>query len=275
MAKITYAQLCLLAQQGNQQAAQELIIRYDKYISREAEYWTERCGSSTLDYNDFKQLACIGFLNAIQHYKGDKGMTLLVYARFYIRREIKSAVANSGFGVKISHNLADDINKMLKTMNEITLERPVKGIEDLLALASERMQIPYDRAIEMYKLYIRLMKMENIDVIDEEQPDCKYKNKQNSSGASKDIDDLLDDIMETARRQDIYRMLDTLTDREKKILIMRFGLESGEALTLDELARKFGVTRDRIRQIEAKALRKLRHPSRSQVLEGYLYEVRQ
>lgn len=271
--RLTYKELCLLAQQGNKQAIQELLIRYEKHLEKKAVYWSEKYKDTSLEFEDFKQLVYIGFIESIQkydiHYSDNNGITLLSYSDYHIKRNIKNAISKYAYNSIIPHNVIDNIKLVLDTMNMVVKQKAIRDKEELYRAVANEINMPVKRVQELYNVYTRNTKTQPLEIYSdtEEQEEIQQAYRKMHGDYTNETEAR---IAGDNLRKDIAKALGILNSRERKIVILRFGLDGGRARTLEEVAKEFNVTRDRIRQIEAKALRKLRHPSRSKKLEDYL-----
>ena len=243
-------------QQGDDEARKKLCESNLRLVVSIARHYVGR-GMPLLD---LVQEGNLGLMKAVEKFDYERGYKFSTYATWWIRQAISRAIADQGRTIRIPVHMVEHVNRMIRVRRELTQEL---SREPSTAEIAERMGIPEKR---VHEIMCMTTEPRSIDAPVGEEEDSHFGDfiPDNMTPSPEEA------AASTMMREQLKEALSGLSEREQEVLVLRFGLDDGRQRTLEEVGEYFHVTRERVRQIEAKAIRKLTHPSRSKMLQGYL-----
>lgn len=253
--------LCLLIRQGNRQAVQDLCVKNKKLVDKYATVYQKRYGNR-LDFEDMEQVGFIGLIKAARKFEINQGNSFSTYAVWWIKQAISREIMDNGYVIRIPVHMMERINKVARVENQyinLSTEQRIGKISEELSMSREAVK----ECLILKRNYLSYTSL-NVSIGDEGDTELEEMLPEEGRISVEDI------VVGGELKRDLETIISTLTQREQRVLRLRFGLDDGQARTLEEIGMEFNLTRERIRQIEAKALSKLRHPSRLKKIKDYL-----
>lgn len=254
--------LCKLIQKGDKQAKQDLCVKNKGLVDKYAVFYEKYYGNHLL-FEDLEQAGMIGLIKAAEKFDFNQGTVFSTYAVFWIRQSIVREIFDNGFAIRLPAHLMECIVKITRLDNDYAIKE--YNFNDRMQAISKDLNFSVDFIEYCLCLRQNYLAYSSLNIPIGEAQETELQDMLDSKEVS------VEDIIATNILHDmLVQVMESLSEREQKVLRLRFGLEDGRAWTLEEIGKDFNVTRERIRQIEEKALQKLRHPTRICKLKDFL-----
>ncbi len=262
--KASNSVLVRLAQKGDRQALRDLFVKNRRLILKYAQRYSKIYKHSLSD-EDLEQAGRIGMLKAVEKFNLSRGTQFTTYAVYWIKQAILRTIYDAGFTVRLPVHVFEKINKAATLNNKFCFQEENFSVR--VELVAKKMGISTEEVHELFFMRDAYANLTSLDAPVNEESDSARKDFIADDVSHSPFELVSQKIL----KETISIQLNNLSEREKQILILRFGIYDGQTRTLDEIGKKFNLTRERIRQIETKALQKLRHPSVTKELKEWLY----
>ena len=246
--------------EGDTEAREDIIKRNLKLVVAIAKKYK---GWSGLSFTDLIQEGSFGLMNAVDKFDYTLGYKFSTYAVYWIKQAITKAIMNKGRAIRLPAHIVDKVNKVKKVERELSLELGKEPTEEEIA---NRLGISIEEVKETLDMSLATISLDT--PIGDDEEDCLVDFVEDTKFESP-----VDNITKKDLKEQLLKVMDSLDPREKTVLIKRYGLEDGEPMTLEEIGKELDLSRERIRQIEEKALRKMRNPIRSEQLKIYMADA--
>lgn len=257
--------LVKLIQEGNKQARQDICIKNEGLVRKYANAYYRYLGNN-LDYEDLMQAGFLGLLIATEKYKFEKDSSFSTYAVFWIKQAISRQIYDEGYRIRIPVHMMEKIARMTRLDNKYGAE--CMDYRQRIQRIAQEMEITEDDVEKLIEIKHQFLGSVSLDTPIGEEEESTI-GEFIPEDEENDVESI---VIKNALSSLLASLLSTLPPKEEKILRMRFGFYDGKPRTLEEIGKEFGVTRERIRQIEEKAIRKLRHPSRIKKIKAFLQD---
>jgi RNA polymerase primary sigma factor len=254
--------LCALIQEGNRQAIQDLCVKNQRLVDKYVNAYLKRY-ANRLEFEDLEQVGYIGLIKAAQRFDLRQGTSFSTYAVYWIKQCIAREIMDHGYAIRIPVHMMERIAKVVAANNRLELLN--LPLEERLSEIAYELNCTEDEVRECFVLKQNYLGYTSLDapVGDDEDAALGDFIPYDEAATVEDV------VFDKELRKELERVLETLPQKEQEVLKLRFGWEDGRTRTLEEVGIIYGVTRERIRQIESKAIRKLRHPTRAKKLKDY------
>lgn len=254
--------LIRMIQEGDAQARQDLCVKNQGLVDKWVNIYQHVFGNK-MDFEDLEQAGMLGMIKAAEKFDLSIGTEFSTYATWWIKQSITREIQDNGYTIRIPVHRMEQIQKVMRLDSKYAAEA---DRQKRVRLISDETRMPVALVEDCMRLFYQFVRTTSLDLpIGEDEDTPLGELVQQEDEVS--VEDMVTSKM---LREQLEGALETLTLREQRVIRLRFGLDDGRARTLEEVGKEFNVTRERIRQIEAKALRKLRHPSRSKKFKDYL-----
>lgn len=254
--------LIRMIQEGDAQAKQDLCIKNHGLVDKWAGIY-QRVYGNKMDFEDLEQAGMLGMIKAAERFELNARTEFSTYAVWWIKQAITREIMDYGYTIRIPVHRMEQIQKVIRLDSKFASETDYRKRMELIARSSG---MPIALVEDCIRLFYQFIKTTSLDIPIGEDEDITLGELVPYEG-ERSVEDIATQQLLRERLEDV---LQTLTSREQKVLRLRFGLDDGRERTLEQIGQEFGVTRERVRQIETKALRKLRHPSRSRKFKDFL-----
>lgn len=254
--------LIRMIQEGDAQAKQDLCIKNHGLVDKWAGIY-QRVYGNKMDFEDLEQAGMLGMIKAAERFELNARTEFSTYAVWWIKQAITREIMDYGYTIRIPVHRMEQIQKVIRLDSKFASETDYRKRMELIAQSSG---MPIALVEDCIRLFYQFIKTTSLDIPIGEDEDITLGELVPYEGETS-VEDIAAQQLLRERLEDV---LQTLTSREQKVLRLRFGLDDGRERTLEQIGQEFGVTRERVRQIETKALRKLRHPSRSRKFKDFL-----
>ncbi len=254
--------LIRMIQEGDAQAKQDLCIKNHGLVDKWAGIY-QRVYGNKMDFEDLEQAGMLGMIKAAERFELNARTEFSTYAVWWIKQAITREIMDYGYTIRIPVHRMEQIQKVIRLDSKFASETDYRKRMKLIARSSG---MPIALVEDCIRLFYQFIKTTSLDIPIGEDEDITLGELVPYEG-ERSVEDIATQQLLRERLEDV---LQTLTSREQKVLRLRFGLDDGRERTLEQIGQEFGVTRERVRQIETKALRKLRHPSRSRKFKDFL-----
>lgn len=246
--------LCSMIQAGNKQAVQDLCVKNKRLVDKWVVLYQKRYGNR-LEFEDLEQVGFLGMIKAAQKFDIKQGFSFSTYAVWWIKQAITREIMDHGYAIRIPVHMMERINKVTAEEGKY-ISLP---LSERIKIVAKNLELPEKAVAECIILRTNYLKYSSLNTTVGDE-DATELGEFIPDDINKSVEE---EVNLVVLREALEQAMEGLTDRERKIIKLRFGFDDGSPRTLEAVGKEFGVTRERIRQIEAKALRKMRHPSRT------------
>lgn len=261
--KYTNDFLCYLIQQGDRQALQDLCMKNEHLVDKYVKAYNKRY-ENRLEPEDLKQVGFMGLIKAARRFDLHQGTAFSTYAVYWIKQSISREIMDNGYAIRIPVHMMERIRKVVELNNRLIVEELT--FHERISQIAIKLGITDNNVRECLILKMNYLSYSSLNALIGEDEESEL----GEFIPDESVESVEDTVVFSMLKAQLNEVLSTLKDREQKIIRLRFGIDDGRQRTLEEIGKQFNLTRERIRQIEAKALRKLKHPKKSKQLRDYL-----